>query len=150
MSQHNVEHPTKFRSSGYLIAIKHRHHVTKQPWFSETSTTNHYAITARLAHHFARVSCFPNIAITKNRNISNGVLQLSNRLPSGIRRIVLLGGSRMQRNRSNTGFLTNQAGVNVGQQVVVQADSKLASHRYAKRRRRLDSRINNFAQKIFL
>ena len=56
----------------------------------------------------------------------------------------------MQRNRRNSGILTNQTRVNVCQQIVVQSDAKLTSHWNAKRSGSFYGCLHDFAQQILL
>ena len=95
--------------------------------------------------HAQRVVGLPDVAVAEHRHVER-LLERGDRVPVGRAGVALRGGARVQGDRGDAGVLGDQAGLDVGQVVVVDALAHLDRDRDAGRRGRLDRRRDDAAE----
>ena len=150
MTCHDIKNKTQIRCGLYFATFKGIDKIAEQPWATQATTANNNAIATSFFHHAQCIFCFPHIAVTKHRNSGDFALQLCNGIPACCSGVVLLGRARMQGNCCHAFFGSNDTGLEVRDDVVINANAELACHRNAIRRSRRYSRAHNGSQQIAL
>ena len=100
----------------------------EQPRPTQAAPSHHHAVGAGLAHHGQRIRRGPDVAVAQHRQ-RHRLLEPGHRRPVGPARVELGRGAGVQRDGGRTLVLGHPAGVEVGEQLVVDAQAHLDGDR---------------------
>ena len=103
--------------------------VAEQPGTPQAAAAHHHPVAAGDPHHAQRILCFPDVAVSQDRNRADRRLQRRDRLPTRFSGVQLRGGARVERDGDTALVLGDAAGFEVGLVLVAHSDAELDGHR---------------------
>ena len=148
VGQHHSEHCTQQRGALARAASKAIDQITKQPRLAQTTATNDHTIATGFGNHSQCIVGAPDIAVAQHRDALDLLFQRGDGLPPRARCIVLLGGAGVECNHHCASIATNFAGVDICDQVVIDAHAKFARNRNAVPTTRTHRCTHDFGEQI--